>query len=55
MLTFTTNAKEKGTNKQIEFAGFGVFKAWQFYMYKVRRDPILESETLVGTYWIRTC
>ena len=55
MLTSTTNATEKGTQKRIVFACFGVHKAWQFSMYNVRRDPILESKTLMGTQWINRC
>ena len=55
MLTSTTNATEKGTQKRIEFAGFGVYKAWQFSMYNERIDPILDSESLMGMHWIKRC
>ena len=55
MLTSTTNVTEKGTQKEIEFAGFYVYKARQFSMYNVRRNHILESETLIGTHWIKIC
>ena len=44
-----------GHHKGIEFANFRVIKAWQFSMYNVKRDFILESETLMGTHWIKRC
>ena len=37
----------------IEFADFGVYKAWQFSKYNVRRDPIFEMETLMGTHQVK--
>ena len=54
-ITTTTNATEKGPNKWIELADFAVYKAWQFSMYNIRRDPILETKTLMGTHWIKRC
>ena len=53
MLMFTTNAPDKGSQKRIEFANYDAYKALQFSMYNVRRDFILESETLIGTQWIK--
>ena len=58
MLTFiitTTNATEKGPNNEIELADFGVYKAWQFSKYNVRRDFVLETKTPMGTHWIKRC
>ena len=51
--TSTTNATQKGPNKVIEFADFGVFKAWQLSKYNVRRDPIFEFETLMGMHRVK--
>ena len=45
MLTSTTNATEHGTHRGIKFADFGVYNAWQFSMYNVRRDFIFETKT----------
>ena len=42
-----------GPHKGIAFADFGVYKAWQFSKYKVRRDSIFEVETLMGTHRIK--
>ena len=42
MQSSTTNATEIGFHNGIEFAVFGVYKAWQFSKYNVRRDPIFE-------------
>ena len=42
-----------GHHRGIEFANFRVIKAWQFYKYNVRRDPIFEVETLMGTYQVK--
>ena len=53
--TTTTNATEKWPRNGIEFANFGVYKAWQFSKYYVRRDFILETKTLMGTHWIKRC
>ena len=55
IITTTTNATEKGPHNGIELADFGVYKAWQFSMYNVRRDFILETKTLMGTHWIKRC
>ena len=41
--TSTTNATEKGFHNGIELADFDVYKAWQFSMYNIRRDPNLET------------
>ena len=53
--TTTTNATEMVTHNWIDFADFGVYKAWQFSKYTVRRDPIFEAETFMGTHWIKRC
>ena len=45
--------QKMGPHKEIEFADFHVYKAWQFSKYKVRIDPIFEVETLKGTHRIR--
>ena len=45
----------KGDKIGIKFAGFGVYRAWQFAMYNVRKNPILKSETLMCTQWIKRC
>ena len=42
-----------GPHLGIEFADFGVYNAWQFSKYNVRRDPIFEVETLMGTHQIK--
>ena len=42
MQSSTTNATKIGTHKGIEFADFGLCKAWQFSKYNGRRDPIFE-------------
>ena len=42
-----------GPHNDIEFADFGVFKVWQFFKYNVRRDPIFEGETLMGTHQVK--
>ena len=58
MLTFniitstTTNATEKGPHNGIEFADFGVYKAWKFSKSNVRRNVILETETFISTHLI---
>ena len=39
-----------GPYKWIIFVDFGVFKTWQFSNYNVRRDPIIEIETLMITH-----
>ena len=36
-----------------EFADFGVYKAWQFSKYNVRRATIFEVETLMGTNQVK--
>ena len=36
-----------------EFADFGVYKAWQFSKYNVRRANIFEVETLMGTHQVK--
>ena len=55
IITTTTNATETGPHYRIELADFGVYKAWQFSNYNVRRDFILETKTLMGTHWIKRC
>ena len=42
-----------GPHNGIDFADFGVYKAWQFSKYHVRRDPIFEMETLMGTHQVK--
>ena len=42
-----------GPYKWIEFADFDVYKARQFSKYNVRRDPIFEVKTLIGTHRIK--
>ena len=42
-----------GPHKGIEFADFDVYKAWHILKYNVRKDPIPEVETLMGTYQIK--
>ena len=49
----TTNATEMGPHNGIEFADFGVYKAWQFSKYNVRRATIFEVETLMGTHQVK--
>ena len=49
----TTNAIEMGPHNGIEFADFGLFKAWQFSKYNVMRHPIFEVETLMGTHQVK--
>ena len=39
-------------DKVIEFADFGVYKAWQFSKDNVRRDPIFEMETYMATHQV---
>ena len=41
-----------GPHKRIEFADFGVKTTWQFSKYNVRRDPIFEVETLMGSHQV---
>ena len=53
MQTSTINVTENGLNKGIVFADFDVYKAWQFSMSIVRRDPIFEVETLMGTHQVK--
>ena len=45
--------QKMGPHNGIEFADFGVYKAWQFSKYNVRRDPIFEVETLMGTHQVK--
>ena len=45
-----TNATENGASFRVEVAYFGVYKAWQYTIYNVRRNPIFEVETLRGTH-----
>ena len=42
-----------GLHLGIEFADFGVYKAWQFFKYNVRRDPIFEVKKLMGTHQVK--
>ena len=49
----TTNATKMGPHNGIEYADFGVYKVWQFSKYNVRRDPIFEMETLMGTHQVK--
>ena len=37
----------------IDFANFGVYKAWQFFKYNVKRYPIFEMKTLIGTHQVK--
>ena len=54
MQSSTTNATKKmGPHKGIEFADFGVYKAWQFSKYNVRRATKFEVETLMGTHQVK--
>ena len=55
MLTSTSIATQNGSYKRIEFSYFGVYKAWQFFKYTVRRDLILETKTFIGTHIIKRC
>ena len=45
--------QKMGHHRGIEFADFRVSKAWQFSKYNVRRYPIFEVETLMGTHQVR--
>ena len=45
--------QKMGPHNGIDFADFGVYKAWQFSKYNVRRDPIVEMETLMGTHQVK--
>ena len=42
-----------GPHNGIEFSDFGVYKAWQFSRYNVRRATIFEVETLMGTHQVK--
>ena len=42
-----------GPHKGIEFADIDVYNAWQFSKYNVRRDPIFEMETFMGTHQVK--
>ena len=42
MQSSTKNTTKIGPHNGIEFADFGVYKAWQFSNYDVRRDPFFE-------------
>ena len=42
-----------GPHKEIKFADFDVYKAWQFSKYNVIRDPIFEVETLMDTHQVK--
>ena len=42
-----------GPHNGIKFADFGVYKAWQFFKYNVRRATIFEVETLMGTNQVK--
>ena len=42
-----------GHHRGIKFVDFRVIKAWQFSKYNVRRDPIFEVETLMGTHQVK--
>ena len=52
-MSTTTNATNNGPHKVIEFVDFVVFNAWKFSKYNVRRDPIFEVETLMGTHRVK--
>ena len=45
--------QKMGPHNGIEFADFGVTKAWQFSKYNVRRDTIFEVEIFMGTYQVK--
>ena len=53
MQSSTTNTTKHRPHKGIEFADFGVYKAWQFSKYNVRRNTIFEVKTLMGTHRIK--
>ena len=40
IITTTTNASEQGPHNEIVLADFGVYKAWQFFMYNIMIDRI---------------
>ena len=40
-IIITTNATEKGPHNGIKYADFGVYMAWQFFMYNIIIDRIL--------------
>ena len=42
-----------GPHNGIEFADFGVYKAWQFSKYNVRRATIFEVTTFMGTHQVK--
>ena len=42
-----------GPHKEIEFADFGVYKAWQISKYNARRNPIFAMETYMGTHQVK--
>ena len=48
----TPMLQKMGPHNGKEFADFGVYKAWQFSKYNVRRDTIFEVETFMGTHQV---
>ena len=45
--------QKMGPHNEIEFADFGVYKAWQFSKYNVRRATIFEVETFMATHQVK--
>lgn len=39
--------------EEIKFADFDVYNAWKLFKYNVRRDFIIEAETLMGTHHVK--
>ena len=54
MQMYTNNATKYKTKKGMKNAYFSVYHASQFSKYIVRRDPILDVETLLFTHQIKT-
>ena len=42
-----------GHQSEIEFNDFRVIKARQFFKYNVKKDPIFEIVTLMGTHQVK--
>ena len=53
MQSSTTNATKRGPHKRIKFADFGLYKAWQFSKYNVKRDIIFEMKTFISTHQVK--
>ena len=49
----TPTLQKMGPHNRIEFADFGVYKAWQFSKYNVRRATIFEVEILISTHQVK--